>query len=111
MYFGVKNGNLCFCGENGLFGVKDEAEEECNVTRCPADNSQFCGGDTTMTVLPVEKLYPETPDFDVHVGDDVFGYKEAKDYCKDVNMSIAVPKEQWQNDALLSFAPPGGECE
>ena len=48
-YFGLENGNQCFCGNEYRIPLEMRAEIDCDM-KCPGGVSESCGGDFKMNL-------------------------------------------------------------
>ena len=55
-YFGLRNGNECFCGNDLRLPLDVTFDAECPL-KCPGDRLQSCGGPYRMNLWSREKSY------------------------------------------------------
>ena len=55
-YFGLRNGNECFCGDDYRLPLDISFDAECPI-KCPGDELQSCGGQNRMNLWSQEKSY------------------------------------------------------
>lgn len=55
-YFGLRNGNECYCGDDYNLPLDITYDAECSI-RCPGDDLQFCGGQFRMNLWSRENSY------------------------------------------------------
>ena len=53
-FFGVKNGNQCWCGDNEPGEEKKLPADQCSAP-CAGNPKEFCGGLLTINVFQVDK--------------------------------------------------------